>query len=231
MTSTTNTYTDLQPIGSGDYAVVYRATLAPRVPVEEGGVAAETVAIRFLKQGDEKIVRAEAAALSAVSHPNIVRILEVTTLREPGSDDDVLCVVMEYVAGATLSELLEHEMRPEIALTIGRDLVSGVSHTHHCQITLGDLHDNNVLVTFADFRVKIVDPGGWRHFSEMRTHSREVRLRGDFLDVAQILEQLLFRSVGTRASREFDRKSRSMTGTDHLLAAFEKGIEDGIRDL
>ena len=92
-----NRYTVLEEISGGGMAVVYKArcNLLNRI-----------VAIKVLKSefaGDEGFVRRfrrEAQAAASLSHPNIVGIYDV------GEEDGLYYIVMEYVEGETLKELI-----------------------------------------------------------------------------------------------------------------------------
>ena len=63
----------------------------------------------------------EARSASALNHPNIVTIYEI------GSEDDVHYLVMEYVAGPTLRELLASgPVEPVELFRIGSQMADGL---------------------------------------------------------------------------------------------------------
>src|SRR5690554_4676278 len=99
-TKLVNRYQIIEKIGAGGMAVVYKArcTLLNRI-----------VAVKILRQQyvvDEEFVRRfrrEAQAAASLSHPNIVSIYDV------GQEKDLYFIVMEYVDGETLKDLIDRE--------------------------------------------------------------------------------------------------------------------------
>jgi serine/threonine protein kinase/predicted ATPase/DNA-binding SARP family transcriptional activator/alpha-beta hydrolase superfamily lysophospholipase len=96
----------------------------------------------------------EAEALRQLNHPNIVAIL--ATIEQDGEQ----CIVMEYVPGGTLRNLLERE-RPlsyERSLAITLELADALSRAHHLNIIHRDLKPDNVLLA-ADGTPRLTDFG------------------------------------------------------------------------
>ena len=91
-------YEIVKSIGEGGMANVYLA---------HDLILDRDVAIKILRgdlSGDEKFVRRfqrEALAASSLSHPNIVEMYDV------GEDKGMYYIVMEYVKGVTLKQLLK----------------------------------------------------------------------------------------------------------------------------
>ncbi|HBS93379.1 MAG TPA: serine/threonine protein kinase, partial [Firmicutes bacterium] len=132
-------------------AVVYKArcTLLNRI-----------VAVKILRQQysiDEDFVRRfrrEAQAAASLSHPNIVNIYDV------GQDKDVYFIVMEYVEGETLKDLIDREapLEPARAVNIVRQIANALYHAHCNKIIHRDIKPHNVLIS-KDGRVKVADFG------------------------------------------------------------------------
>lgn len=122
------------------------------------------VAIKFIapeKAGDaaarRRLVR-EARAAAALEHPNICGVLEV--IDEPGGR---ACIVMQYVEGQTLAELLrEGPLEVRLALSLAADLASALAAAHRRGIIHRDLKPQNVIVT-PERRAKLLDFGLARH--------------------------------------------------------------------
>jgi non-specific serine/threonine protein kinase len=97
----------------------------------------------------------EGALLRAASHPNIVSVIAVL------EESDGPWIVMDYVGGGTLQELLERSgpLPLERALSIGLDLADALARAHRLGIVHRDLKPANVLMAedgtprLADFGV------------------------------------------------------------------------------
>ncbi|MCP4661954.1 MAG: protein kinase [bacterium] len=95
----------------------------------------------------------EARAAAQLSHPSIVQIYH---LLEVDQDD---YIVMEYVEGQTLAELLhEGPVGLLMALSLAHDVAAGLAAAHAAGIVHRDLKTENVIVTPAN-RAKILDFG------------------------------------------------------------------------
>jgi tetratricopeptide (TPR) repeat protein len=102
--------------------------------------------------------RREAEMGLRVDHPNVVRTLDSRTQVVDGLPCYYL--VMEYVEGITLREVLEDEGVQQEALLreIGRQVALGLEAIHASRIVHRDLKPENVLIT-RDDEVKIMDLG------------------------------------------------------------------------
>jgi serine/threonine-protein kinase len=136
---------------AGGMAIVYKArdTLLNR-----------TVAIKVLREqfaSDEGFIRRfrrEAQAAASLSHQNIVSIFDV------GKDGGEDYIVMEYVLGATLKDIIRNQapMAPQKALKIARQSAEALAHAHANHIIHRDIKPQNILIT-SDGRVKVTDFG------------------------------------------------------------------------
>ena len=137
-------------LGEGGMGVVYKArdTLLNRF-----------VAIKVLppaRVGDadrrERFVR-EARAASALNHPGIVTVHDIR------SHDDVDFIVMEYVEGRTLDELIPAGgMPPAQALKHAVQIADALARAHGAGVLHRDIKPSNVMVT-SEGRVKVLDFG------------------------------------------------------------------------
>ena len=84
----------------------------------------------------------EAEALRQLNHPNIVAMLDMFTA------DEQQTIVMEYVAGGSLRELLDATgaLPIEQVLDIALELADALSRAHHLGIIHRDLKPDNVLL-------------------------------------------------------------------------------------
>ncbi len=118
------------------------------------------VAIKVLRPqlaADKEFVRrfySEAQHAAKLSHPNIVNIYDV------GREGDSYFIVMELVEGATLAEMIEHDVRLPEAVTIdfAAQICSGLAYAHRQGLLHRDVKPANILVTKDDV-VKISDFG------------------------------------------------------------------------
>ena len=138
-------------IGQGGMADVFlaRDIILDRnvaVKVLRGDNATDPVSLlRFQK---------EAMALASTSHPNIVEVYDVCV----GEKSNY--IVMEYVEGRTLKQLIAHRGSITIdeSVNIMKQLVSAVTHAHKMGIIHRDIKSQNVLIK-DDGTVKLSDFG------------------------------------------------------------------------
>lgn len=144
-------YELLELIGQGGMADVYLA---------QDIILNRTIAIKILRTSLAKdpiyVTRfqREASAAAALSHRNIVEIYDV------GEDDDKYYIVMEYVPGTTLKELILKRGAVHYieAIDIMKQIVSGIAKAHQLGIVHRDLKPQNILVTDSG-TAKIADFG------------------------------------------------------------------------
>ncbi|MDE6475243.1 MAG: Stk1 family PASTA domain-containing Ser/Thr kinase [Erysipelotrichaceae bacterium] len=96
----------------------------------------------------------EANAASKLTHPNVVDVYDV------GEYNHRHYIVMEYVRGRTLKQLLSQRgaLHKEEALDIMKQLVSAVKHAHDNHIVHRDIKPQNIMIK-DDGTVKITDFG------------------------------------------------------------------------
>ncbi|GGO88343.1 putative serine/threonine-protein kinase [Nocardioides phosphati] len=110
--------------------------------------------------------RREAQSSASLNHPAIVAVYD--TGEEPG-DDGVPqpYIVMEYVAGRTLRDILREgrKILPERALEITSGVLSALDYSHRAGIIHRDIKPANVMLTPAG-DVKVMDFGIARAISD-----------------------------------------------------------------
>jgi serine/threonine protein kinase len=96
----------------------------------------------------------EAQAAASLSHPNIVGVYDT------GSEDGTHFIVMEYVDGRTLKEVIRAEgpLYPERAAEICADVCSALVAAHARGLIHRDIKPGNVMLT-PDGKVKVMDFG------------------------------------------------------------------------
>jgi hypothetical protein len=98
--------------------------------------------------------RREAQAAASLSHPNIVAVFDT------GAEDDIWFIVMEYVAGRTLKDLIKSygPVPPTRAAETSADVASALAGAHARGIVHRDVKPGNVMLT-TDGKVKVMDFG------------------------------------------------------------------------
>ena len=96
----------------------------------------------------------EAKAAASLDHENIVRIID------SGNSEGNYFIVMEYIDGFSLSEILEKHglIDDELTLLIAREICIGLDHAHQHGIIHRDIKPANIMIT-ATGQVKITDFG------------------------------------------------------------------------
>ena len=154
-------YKIIAPLGSGGFGTVYLAQdtwidkkVAIKVPHRQG-----------LDFGE--LLR-EPRLLASVSHPNIVAI---TTAEK---QDNVFFIVMEYVQGETLENMIAAHGALDLnrAIDFTCQICNAVDHAHRQGVIHRDLRPANVLVTDHDM-LKVADFGTSR-FLEIAAHGTTV---------------------------------------------------------
>ena len=146
-----NRYRLTEQIGMGGMAIVYKA-----VDMRTGHNVAVKVLRPEFNEDSEFIGRfqREAEAASKMTHHNIVNLLDV------GMDGENRYLVMEYVQGKTLKEVIQErgKISPPLACQITIRILSALEHAHRNGIIHRDIKPHNILV-HADGHIKVADFG------------------------------------------------------------------------
>ncbi|WHX47540.1 Stk1 family PASTA domain-containing Ser/Thr kinase [Paenibacillus woosongensis] len=144
-------YQIIERIGGGGMALVYKA---------HDVLLNRNVAIKVLRQqfvNDEEFIRRfrrEAQSAASLSHPNVVSVYDV------GQEDDIHYIVMEYVEGQNLNEIIKERapLQVDEAIRIASQIADALDHAHHNQIIHRDIKPHNILIG-RNGRVKVTDFG------------------------------------------------------------------------
>lgn len=150
-----NRYEILEKIGTGGMGNVFKA---------HDRKLDRIVAIKVLKleyNEDNNFIRKfkrESLAAASISHPNIVSIYDVGT--EKVEDKEVHYIVMEYIDGKTLKDLINDEGRlsEKRALNYCIQIAEALKVAHSKHIVHRDIKSQNIMVT-RDDRIKVTDFG------------------------------------------------------------------------
>lgn len=145
-------YKLLSVVGGGGMAVVYKA---------HDLILDRVVAVKVLRSefsDDEEFIRRfrrEARAVASLSHPNIVDIYDIGD-----ESDDLYYIVMEYIEGETLKQLIKRRapLPIEKALDIMDRITSAIAHAHDHRIVHRDIKPHNILLD-TQGNAKVTDFG------------------------------------------------------------------------
>ena len=147
-----NRYQIIKKIGDGGMAFVYQAKdkLLNRI------VAVKVLRPEFVddKEFLAKFKR-EAEAVANITHPNIVNVYDV------GQEGKVYYIVMEYVDGQNLKEIIKNEgvLDEYTALDITKQIAQALSAAHKKGVIHRDIKPHNILISNEDRQVKVADFG------------------------------------------------------------------------
>lgn len=147
-----NRYEIIKKVGDGGMAYVYQA---------KDNTLNRIVALKVLRPefiDDEEFLRKfkrEAESVANLSHQNIVNVFDV------GEDKKVNYIVMEYVEGQNLKEIIKQEgiLDEYTALDITKQIASALSQAHRRGIIHRDIKPHNILISNDDRIVKVADFG------------------------------------------------------------------------
>ena len=181
-------YKDLELIARGGMGEVYKA----RHPSLNRTVAIKVLSAFFKDDpGFNKRFAREAKTMAQLRHPNII------TIHDFGDQDGLPYIVMEYLTGDTLSQIIgNHERLPlEEGLPILQDLAAALDYAHGQGVIHRDIKPSNVIVepitTLTSGRTQraiLMDFGIARFITEntILTGSGDVMGTADYISPEQI---------------------------------------------
>jgi serine/threonine protein kinase len=154
-----NKYKIEKELGKGGMGTVYLATHVGT----ERPVAVKVIASEFMQRAEfiERF-RREARAAGRLRHPNVVNVTDFGFANADGGT--VAYLVMEYLDGCTLGEILEEEKRLPLswAIDILEQVCSAVEEAHKQGIIHRDLKPDNIWLEpnqRGGYTVKVLDFG------------------------------------------------------------------------
>ena len=167
-------YRLLERIGSGGMAAVYRAQ-----DLKLGRIVAIKMLHESLTSDEGFLMRfqREAHAAANLTHPNIV------TVHDIGQEEHRHYIVMEYVDGFTLKQIIRDANEDGRFLPVSRvldlaiQICNGIGYAHRANLVHCDMKPQNVLVT-RDDRVKVADFGIARAITEASQHLADSQVWG-----------------------------------------------------
>ncbi|MBR5344202.1 MAG: Stk1 family PASTA domain-containing Ser/Thr kinase [Clostridia bacterium] len=231
-------YRLLEQIGSGGMAIVYKA---------EDRRTGHFVAVKLLRpelaQNAEYVSRfqREAQAASKMTHHNIVNLLDV------GMDGDNRYLVMEYVPGQTLKQVIQEKGRlpAQIAVAVTIRILSALQHAHENGIVHRDIKPQNILVNedglikVADFGIaRIADTrtlsqsdtvvGSVHYFSPEQASGGEADERSDIYSVGVVLYEMLTGRVPFDADNQVSIAMLHLRGQPEPIATYAPDVPPAV---
>ncbi len=173
-------------LGRGAMGTVYEGW----DPIIERRVAIKTVSLPDASdpETEEALARfrREAQAAGRLTHPNIVGVFDY------GETADLAYIVMEYVDGPPLKNLLDKQERFTIADTVRimEDLLAGLKFSHDRGVVHRDIKPANLMLTSSG-QAKIADFGIARIESSSMTQAGTVMGTPAYMSPEQIMGQVV----------------------------------------
>ena len=138
-------------LGEGGMAIVYQASDL---------MLERTIAVKILRKdfsaskAFQERFKEEARAAANLTHPSIV------TVHDFGFDKDQLFIVMEYVPGTDLKEIIKQSgpLPIDHASRLFIQACAGIGYAHRAGLVHCDIKPHNMLIT-PDHRLKVTDFG------------------------------------------------------------------------
>ena len=201
-----NRYEVIRKIGDGGMVFVYEAKdrLLNRI------VAVKVLRPEFVD--DEEFLakfKREAEAVANISHPNIVNVYDV------GCDGKVNYIVMEYVDGQNLKEIIKNEgtLDEYTALDITKQIAKALGAAHKKGVIHRDIKPHNILISSEGRNVKVADfgiakaatnstmtnigsiIGSVHYFSPEQAKGKSVKNNADLYSLGIVLYEMLLGKV------------------------------------
>ncbi|MBV9211617.1 MAG: tetratricopeptide repeat protein [Acidobacteria bacterium] len=185
-------------LGAGGMGEVYLAQdLKLRRPVAIKFIARH----KEISPAAEKRFLREARAASQLNHPNII------TIYEAGETENHAYIVMEYVEGQSLRELiLACDLSPQKTLDIALQISDALAEAHEHNVIHRDIKPENILITERG-RVKVLDFGLARNFGAFASTQDGPTIVDSLTDSGAIVGTLPYMSPEQLKREPLDRRS------------------------
>ncbi len=209
-----------------------------------------SVALKFLPaalqrdpEARERLLR-EAKAVSKLNHKNVLTIHSVESIH--GRD----FLVMEYVEGRTLKDMLESgdDIPMDQILRIGLQICDGLASAHEQGIVHRDIKPANILIN-AKNQVKIADFGlaTWKgagqltkegstvgtaaYMSPEQVQGGKIDVRSDIFSAGVVLYELITRNLPFKGDHDAAFAYSILNEAPEPLARYKKSINPGLQQV
>ncbi len=208
-------YKIVETLGRGGMAIVYKAN-----DLKLG----RDVTFKVLKsdyiedKGFIKRFNTEARAAAQLAHTNIVNVYDV------GNDGDIYYIVMEYIDGFTLNELIYKKapLDNELACDLAMQIAAGLENAHAHGVIHRDIKPENILLTkiggklvakVTDFGIAKANSvettqgdymGSVHYFSPEQAKGDDVDQRSDLYSLGIVLYQMVTGTIPFEGNSALD---------------------------
>ena len=184
------------------------------------------------------ILLAKARAISQLNHPNIV------TLYDAFEDQDTHCIVLEYVEGKTLENILRTEGRfaAQRATRISLQVLEGLAFAHERGIVHHDIKPSNILIDafgnarIVDFRIAAAAgqvetssaSGTPRYMAPESLDNREVMRNADVFAVGMSLYEMLTGQAAVAGHEIFEIMHKIANESFASPSALNPEVDEGL---
>jgi serine/threonine protein kinase len=173
-------YTIEKELGEGGFGITYRAR-----DNQGNYVVIKTLNDAIQKRADfakfQQDFLNEAIKLAKCSHPHIVQIYEVI------HENDLWCMVMEYIDGEDLGSLVENQgiLSESEALRYIQQIGSALTVVHDNGLLHRDIKPQNIMLRSGKSEAVLIDFGIAREFSQNLTQTHTQMLADGFAPIEQ----------------------------------------------
>ncbi len=230
-------YLIVQLLGKGGFGHVYLARDLPNQ---------RRVAIKvprpdrpFTRERRESFLN-DARTIAALDHPNIVRLLDY-----PQLDDGRCCLVMEYIEGTNLADVLRREkLAPRRSAEIAAGIAEALDYAHQRNIWHRDVKPDNILLDrtgkphLTDFGLALREEqqhrranelaGTYRYMSPEQISGRSHHLdgRSDIWSLGVILYEMLTQQLPFRGASYAELRDDISLRTHRAPSSLEGSIPE-----
>ena len=259
----------IQPNGLLPSGAVLRGSYVIEEEIGDGGMGTvyschhKTLGTRYaLKVLDPKLARmdilrkrflAEAKIQAKVVHPHIVHVMDVLDGDKDGGIPGVLAIVMEYIEGEALDQIIERAPLSERdTVSCALVMLDAIGFAHHAGIVHRDIKPSNIMISAEESKealycgVKVMDFGIAKLLqeNEQRTvtgtklgtpkymapeqieNARDVDERADLYAIGLTMYEMLCGRTPFEEYREFELMKAQLTMKPPSMRKWRNDISD-----
>ncbi len=179
------------------------------------------VAIKVIQQSAKPNAVEHAKGLAKVSHPNVVAVFDVGSIRLSSTGQIVDCVVMEWLAGKKLCEC-RNELSRNSVVPIFEQIRSGLEAMHQAGVSHHDLHAGNVMIDGESAKIIDVQYTESAQFSRLASGAIQSLIDEDYSAFARLVRDTLWH-MGVCAPETTERLLKT-TCLDEIMSILRESL-------